>query len=112
MLESGTHLENLVDMRKPPAELVVAARAALAEAGYTRAAADSTYGFDWDGGFHLRLVPRDAAGRACQTEVGDLGAAAAIDHHVGGLEIAVQHALVVRSGEARSSPSTYSMEMN
>ena len=45
------------------------------------------------------LVVVDADGEA---EVGDLRAAAAVDHDVAGLEVAVQHALVVRRGEARA----------
>ena len=50
----------------------------------------------------LRFAARDAGGRARQTEVGDLRAAAAVDHDVGGLEIAMQHALVVRRRQARA----------
>ena len=45
------------------------------------------------------LVVVDADGEA---EVGDLRAAAAVDHDVAGLQVAVQHALVVRRGEARA----------
>ena len=42
------------------------------------------------------------AGRDGQAEVGDARAAAAVDHHVGRLQVAVQHASVVRRGEPRA----------
>ena len=45
------------------------------------------------------LVVVDADGQA---EVGDLRAAAAVDHDVAGLQVPVQHALVVRRAEARA----------
>src|SRR5256885_991664 len=41
----------------------------------------------------------DAGGEA---EVGDLRAAAAVNHDVGGLQVPVQHSLVVRRGESRA----------
>jgi hypothetical protein len=77
-------------------------------------------------------APIVAAGRR-DAEVGDADVAVAVDHHVGRLEIAVQHAAFVRRGDAgaqlpresialscgmrpmrrssdaRSSPSTYSI---
>ena len=40
------------------------------------------------------------AGQAGQAEVGDADAAVRVEHHVGRLEIAVQHAAVVRRGKA------------
>ena len=52
-----------------------------------------------------RLEPPDAGGGAGQTEVGDLRAAAPVDHHVGGLEIAVQHTFLVRGGQPRAQLS-------
>jgi hypothetical protein len=44
--------------------------------------------------------PRDALGRASEAEVGDFGPAAAVDHDVGRLQVAMQHAFVVRGREA------------
>ena len=41
-------------------------------------------------------------GEAREPEVGDPRAAAFVDHHVGRLEIAMQHAAVVRGGESRA----------
>ncbi len=49
---------------------------------------------------HLALD--DFARRDRQPEVGDARAAAAVDHDVGGLQVPVQHALVVRRGQARA----------
>ena len=49
----------------------------------------------------LRLGP-DLARRHGQAEVHDARAAAAVDHHVGRLQVAVQDAAVVRRGEARA----------
>ncbi len=46
--ENRNHLENRVTMPKPPVELAIAARAVLAEAGYTHPPADSAFGFDRD----------------------------------------------------------------
>jgi hypothetical protein len=40
------------------------------------------------------------AHHAGQAEIGDAGAAAAVDHHVGGLEVAVEHPAIVGGGEA------------
>ena len=49
-----------------------------------------------------RLVAADPAGRPGQTEVGDLGPATSVDHHVGRLEVAVQDPFLMRRGEPRT----------
>jgi hypothetical protein len=53
-------------------------------------------------GVRARLEARDAFGGAGQAKVGDLGTAAAVEHHVGGLQIAMQHAFVVRRLQSRA----------
>ena len=50
----------------------------------------------------LRFAADDAGRRAGEAEVGDLRAAAAVDHDVGGFQIAMEHALVVRRRQARA----------
>ena len=50
----------------------------------------------------LRFASGDAGRRAGESEVGDLRAAAAVDHHVGGFQIAMEHALVMRGAQARA----------
>ena len=42
------------------------------------------------------------ARRASEAEVGDSDLARAVEHHVGGLEVAMDHAALVRGGEARA----------
>ena len=45
----------------------------------------------------------DLAGDACQAEIGDAHASAAVEHDVCGLQVAMQQALLVRGGEARAN---------
>ncbi len=48
------------------------------------------------------VVVAQRLGEAGQAEVGDAHVALAVEHHVRGLEVPVQHALLVRRGEARA----------
>ncbi len=48
----------------------------------------------------LRLAPARLFGQRGDAEVRDAHVAALVDHHVGGLEVAVEHALLVNRGES------------
>src|SRR5262249_41954872 len=54
------------------------------------------------GGSAANVASRDRVGRGCQAKVHHEHLAAAVDHDVGGLEIAMQHAFFVRRSEARA----------
>ncbi len=56
-------------------------------------------------GADLRAL--EIGGEPGQAEVGDAHVAAAVDHHVFGLQVAVQHAAVVCGGEARAQLAGY-----
>jgi serine/threonine-protein kinase len=57
--EGRSHLENRVAMPKPPVELAIAARAVLAQAGYTNPPADSAFGFDRDSSYFAKVIEDD-----------------------------------------------------
>jgi serine/threonine-protein kinase len=57
--EQRTNLHNLVPLPKPPAELRVAARAALAAAGYTAPASAIEFGFQGDFDYFDRVIKND-----------------------------------------------------